>query len=95
MERPPLVKASAISKLYGVSRNTITEWVKRGCPHIDVRTPGTHRPQRRYDIDQVQLWLDQNEIGRWEASHKIDRFPAQLKESDGEEEAHPRGEEEG
>lgn len=90
-----MVKASVICDLYGVSRNTVSAWVGRGCPHIDVRTPGTNRPQRRFDLEQVQLWLDQNEIIRWETSHKIDRFPAQLKENDGEKETdvHEGGEE--
>ena len=86
----PMVKTRDICRVYGVSRNTVSAWVERGCPHLDVRTPGTRRPQRRFDMEQVQLWLDANEITRWEASHKIDRFPAQLKEDDGEEETEER-----
>ena len=53
-----LTAAELITRLH-ISRTTLREWNKQGCPGVSIGThPNSRRPRRRYNLAAVLEWLD-------------------------------------
>lgn len=53
-----LLSTPKLGHVKGMSRETITAYVNAGMPHISV---GETRKQWRFDLDQVNAWLKDNQ----------------------------------
>lgn len=52
----PLLKRSELQEHYNISRWTVGQWLKNGCPARLL--PSGHR---RFDLAEVEAWLDEQE----------------------------------
>lgn len=54
-----LLTPKELSISCGVTINTVREWKKRGCPHVESQPYGIGKTSSRprYDLDEVKTWL--------------------------------------
>jgi excisionase family DNA binding protein len=49
-----LLTRKELAERYGVNVETVSRWVRRGCP---VRRASAYRSPMRFDADEVDAWL--------------------------------------
>ncbi|MFB8772157.1 hypothetical protein [Streptomyces broussonetiae] len=57
----PLLTQPELETYYGVSDFTVRQWIKDGMPVEPMRTSGTERVHRRFDLTSVKAWMAQRD----------------------------------
>lgn len=58
----PLLSQKELETYYGVSDWTVLQWIKEGLPVEPMKTTGTQKTVRRFDLTEVKAWMAEREL---------------------------------
>ena len=57
------INHNELAEAFGVTRATVTEWKKEGCPLLNLK-PGAKRDFCRFNVAEVAAWLQSRAAGK-------------------------------